>query len=77
MTNTYLANPAVAGTEPGMVLSSTFRHQWAGFEGAPAGVGGSQTHQAGLEEGTVADNVAQELDLCWRYGGLCSPEVGL
>lgn len=36
VTNTYLANPAVAGTEPGTVLSSTYRHQWAGFEGAPS-----------------------------------------
>jgi len=35
VTNTYLANPAVAGTEPGTVLSSTYRHQWAGFNGAP------------------------------------------
>ena len=35
VTNTYIANPAVAGTEPGMVLSSTYRHQWAGFSGAP------------------------------------------
>ena len=35
VTNTYLANPAVAGTEPGTVLSSTYRHQWAGFSGAP------------------------------------------
>ena len=36
VTNAYLANPAVAGTEPGTALSSTFRHQWAGFEGAPS-----------------------------------------
>ena len=35
VTNTFLANPAVAGTEPGTVLSSTYRHQWAGFSGAP------------------------------------------
>ena len=35
VTNTYLANPAVAGTEPGTMLSSTYRHQWAGFSGAP------------------------------------------
>ena len=35
VTNTYLANPAVAGTEPGTMLSSTYRHQWAGFCGAP------------------------------------------
>lgn len=36
VTNTYLANPAVAGTEPGMVLSSTYRNQWAGFSGGPS-----------------------------------------
>ena len=35
ITNTYLANPAVAGTEPGTVLSSSYRQQWAGFDGAP------------------------------------------
>lgn len=35
VTNTYLANPAVAGTEPGTVLSSTYRNQWAGFSGGP------------------------------------------
>ena len=36
VTNTYLANPAVAGTEPGTVLSSTYRSQWAGFSGGPS-----------------------------------------
>ena len=36
VTNTYLANPAVAGTEPGTVLSSTYRNQWAGFSGGPS-----------------------------------------
>ena len=36
VTNTYLANPAVAGTVPATVLSSTYRHQWAGFQGAPS-----------------------------------------
>jgi len=35
VTNTYAVNPAVAGTEPGTLVSSTFRHQWAGFDGAP------------------------------------------
>ena len=29
VTNTYLANPAVAGTEPGTMLSTTYRNQWA------------------------------------------------
>lgn len=38
VTNTYAANPAVAGTEPGTLLSSTFRHQWTGFGGAPSTV---------------------------------------
>ena len=36
VTNTYLANPAVAGTEPGTVLSTTYRNQWAGFSGGPS-----------------------------------------
>lgn len=36
VTNTYLANPAVAGTESGTMLSSTYRQQWAGFSGGPA-----------------------------------------
>lgn len=36
VTNTYLANPAVAGTEAGMVLSTTYRNQWAGFSGGPS-----------------------------------------
>ena len=35
VTNTYLANPAVAGTESGTMLSSTYRQQWAGFAGGP------------------------------------------
>ena len=55
VTNTYLANPAVAGTEPGMVLSSTFRHQWAGFEGAPSTMllSGHQALPNGLGAGVV------------------------
>jgi len=36
VTNTYLCNPAVAGTEPGTVLSTTYRNQWAGFSGGPS-----------------------------------------
>ena len=35
VTNTYLANPAVAGTESGTTLFSTYRQQWAGFAGGP------------------------------------------
>ncbi|MDA0940527.1 MAG: type IX secretion system membrane protein PorP/SprF [Bacteroidetes bacterium] len=55
VTNTYLANPAVAGTEPGMVLSSTFRHQWAGFEGAPSTMllSGHQALPNGLGAGVI------------------------
>ena len=33
--NSFIINPAVAGTEPVTVLGSTYRHQWAGFDGAP------------------------------------------
>ena len=36
VTNTYLSNPAVAGTEPGTMLSTTYRNQWAGFSGGPS-----------------------------------------
>ena len=36
VTNTYLCNPAVAGTEPGTMLSTTYRNQWAGFSGGPS-----------------------------------------
>ena len=55
VTNTYLANPAVAGTEPGMVLSSTFRHQWAGFDGAPSTMllSGHQALPNGLGAGVI------------------------
>ena len=55
VTNTYLANPAVAGTEPGMMLSSTFRHQWAGFEGAPSTMllSGHQALPNGLGAGVI------------------------
>jgi len=55
VTNTDLANPAVAGTEPGMVLSSTFRHQWAGFEGAPSTMllSGHQALPNGLGAGVI------------------------
>ena len=33
--NAFIINPAVAGTEPVTVIGSSYRHQWAGFEGAP------------------------------------------
>ena len=33
--NSFLINPAVAGTEPVTVFGSSYRHQWAGFDGAP------------------------------------------
>ncbi|HHZ94150.1 MAG TPA: type IX secretion system membrane protein PorP/SprF [Flavobacteriales bacterium] len=33
--NSFLVNPAVAGTEPVTVFGSSYRHQWAGFDGAP------------------------------------------
>ena len=33
--NSFIINPAVAGTEPVTVFGSTYRHQWAGFDGAP------------------------------------------
>jgi len=58
VTNTYLANPAVAGTETGTVLSSTYRHQWAGFDGAPTTVllSGHQALPNGLGAGFVMYN---------------------
>lgn len=33
--NTYMLNPAVAGTTPYSPITASFRNQWAGFEGAP------------------------------------------
>ena len=33
--NSFIINPAAAGTEPVTVFGSTYRHQWAGFDGAP------------------------------------------
>ena len=33
--NSFLINPAVAGTEPVTVFGSSYRQQWAGFDGAP------------------------------------------
>ncbi|MCP4522528.1 MAG: type IX secretion system membrane protein PorP/SprF [Cytophagales bacterium] len=35
MTNSYLINPALAGTEDFVDLKAGFRQQWAGFSGAP------------------------------------------
>ena len=33
--NSFIINPAVAGTEAYTIFGSTYRNQWAGFEGAP------------------------------------------
>jgi type IX secretion system PorP/SprF family membrane protein len=33
--NTYMMNPAVAGTTPYSPITASFRNQWAGFDGAP------------------------------------------
>lgn len=33
--NSFIINPAAAGTEPVTVFGSSYRHQWAGFDGAP------------------------------------------
>jgi type IX secretion system PorP/SprF family membrane protein len=33
--NSFVVNPAVAGTEAYTVFGSSYRNQWAGFEGAP------------------------------------------
>lgn len=35
MTNYYLLNPAVAGEDKDLILSTGYRTQWVGFEGAP------------------------------------------
>jgi type IX secretion system PorP/SprF family membrane protein len=58
VTNTYLANPAVAGTEAGTVLSSTYRNQWAGFSGGPTTMllSGHQALPNGLGAGFVLYN---------------------
>lgn len=58
VTNTYLANPAVAGTEPGTVLSSTYRNQWAGFSGGPTTMllSGHQAMPNGVGAGFVLYN---------------------
>ena len=55
VTNTYYSNPAVAGTEPGLVVSSSFRHQWAGFSGAPTTLllSGHQALPNGLGVGAI------------------------
>lgn len=34
--NTYLMNPAVAGTLPYSPISASYRNQWTGFDGAPS-----------------------------------------
>lgn len=58
VTNTYYSNPAVAGTEPGLVVSSSFRHQWAGFSGAPTTLllSGHQALPNGLGVGAIFYN---------------------
>jgi type IX secretion system PorP/SprF family membrane protein len=35
MTNSFLSNPAIAGTLPETPVTMTFRNQWTGFDGAP------------------------------------------
>ena len=35
MTNSFLSNPAIAGTLPETPITMTFRNQWTGFDGAP------------------------------------------
>lgn len=36
MFNTYLMNPAVAGTMPNTPITASYRNQWTGFDGAPS-----------------------------------------
>ena len=33
--NSFVINPAVAGTQAYSVFGTSYRNQWAGFEGAP------------------------------------------
>ena len=50
--------PPHAGTEPGLVVSSSFRHQWAGFSGAPTTLllSGHQALPNGLGVGAIFDS---------------------
>ena len=58
VTNTYLPNPAVAGTEPGTVLSTTYRNQWAGFSGGPSTmlISGHRSLPNGIGAGLILYN---------------------
>ena len=58
VTNTYLANPAVAGTEAGTVLSTTYRNQWAGFSGGPSTmlISGHRSLPNGIGAGLILYN---------------------
>ncbi|MEC8368757.1 MAG: PorP/SprF family type IX secretion system membrane protein [Bacteroidota bacterium] len=58
VTNTYLSNPAVAGTEPGTVLSTTYRNQWAGFSGGPSTmlISGHRSLPHGIGAGLILYN---------------------
>ena len=58
VTNTYLCNPAVAGTEPGTVLSTTYRNQWAGFSGGPSTmlISGHRSLPNGIGAGLILYN---------------------
>ena len=58
VTNTYLSNPAVAGTEPGTVLSTTYRNQWAGFSGWPSTmlISGHRSLPNGIGAGLILYN---------------------
>ena len=58
VTNTYLCNPAVAGTEPGTMLSTTYRNQWAGFSGGPSTmlISGHRSLPNGIGAGLILYN---------------------
>ena len=70
VTNTYLANPAVAGTEPGTTLSSTYRQQWAGFSGGPSTMllSGHRSLPNGVGAGFVVYN--DDMGGAFRQSGL-------
>ena len=58
VTNTYLSNPAVAGTEPGTMLSTPYRNQWAGFSGGPSTmlISGHRSLPNGIGAGLILYN---------------------
>jgi type IX secretion system PorP/SprF family membrane protein len=70
VTNTYLANPAVAGTESGTMLSSTYRQQWAGFAGGPTTMllSGHRALPNGLGAGFVLYN--DDMGGAFRQSGM-------